>query len=179
MPEPIAQQYLLIGHVSSAHGVDGTVLFIPVPEAADPRLFEQIELVWLQNERGDLVPARISSVQPQVQDDRVSFFVKFMHVSDRTEAQNLNGRSVLIDKSKTEHVIADEHAWQSFDVLDENQEKVGTVEQVTENPAHFIINVATATGSLPVPCVDEYVTEVDEAEAVIRCKNLDQLKALE
>lgn len=179
MPEPIEHQYFLIGHISRSHGVDGTVLFVPIPEAAEPTLFEQIEMVWLQNKRGDLVPARINSVRVQEQDGRVSFFIKFVHITDRTRAEELNGRPVLVEQSRVEGIISAQHTWHSFDVFNDRHENIGLVEDVIENPAHFIINVSTDKGNLLIPCVDEYVTKVDEESEVIHCKNLDQLKSLE
>ena len=87
MLEPIENQYMLIGYIARSHGVKGEVLVISEIEA--PALFDEVDLVLLQNERGDLFPARVSSVRVDQQPGRLSFFVKFEHVTDRTQAENL------------------------------------------------------------------------------------------
>ncbi len=178
MPQPIERQYFLAGHISRSHGVDGTVLIVPVLEAADPTLFNNIELVRLQNERGDLIPARIDSGRVEEKEDRISFFVKFEHISTRNEAENAGGSPVFIDKDKVENIIAESHSWIAFDVFDEQNERIGQIEDVVENPAHLILNVSIGSGSLLVPCVDEYIVETDEENEIIRCRNLDRLEAL-
>lgn len=168
----------MAGHISRSHGVDGTVLIIPVLEAADPALFDDIELVRLQNERDDLIPARIDSVQIEEKNDRLSFFVKFVHINNRNEAEKAGGSPVFVDKSKVEHIISVPHSLISYRILNEQEEKIGMVEDAMENPAHLILRVSTDNGNLLIPYVDEYIVEMDEENEIIRCKNLDQLEAL-
>ncbi len=178
MPEPVENQYFLIGHIARLHGVDGTVLIIPVPEAETPALFDDIELLRLQNERGDLIPARIASVRFQQKDDRLSFFVKFEHIANRNEAEAVNGFPVLAAKNKISHLIPENDNYISFEVFDNKKDRIGVVEDTIENPAHSILEVSTESEELLIPFVDEYIQEVDEENSVIYCRNLDRLKAL-
>lgn len=167
----------MAGHISRSHGVDGTILIIPVAKAANPELFDDIDLVRLQNKRGDLIPARINSVRTEEKKDRISFFVKFDHINDRHEAEEARGTPVFIAKNKIEDKISKTHSYIAFDVFDDDK-RVGSVEDVIKNPAHPILSVSTDGGTILIPFADEYVVEADEADEKIYCKNLQQLKNL-
>ncbi|NGP87300.1 ribosome maturation factor RimM [Fodinibius halophilus] len=179
MLEPIENQYKQIGYISRSHGVAGDVLIIP--DIYAPTLFDALELVHIANTRGDLVPARIESVRVQEKNNRLSFFVKFEHVTDRTQAEKLKNFTVYADREIVNSLLdSDELPLKltSFEVL-EDEEAVGTVKALLENPAHPILEVVT-TGQeqLLIPFVDEYVVDIDEESQNIQCKNLDQLRGL-
>lgn len=178
MLEPIDNQYLRVGYIARSHGVNGEVLIIS--ELSVPQLFDEIDLVHMQNTRGDLIPARIESVRVQEKDKRLSFFVKFEHVTDRNQAEKLKNCTVYVNRSKTEHLINDEDLatddYTFFKVYDENDQYVGQVSGVIENPAHPILEIVIKDAKqLLVPLVDEYISSVDKESNIIRCQNLNQL----
>lgn len=179
MLEPIENQYQVIGHIVRSHGVHGEVVINP--EFETPQLFENIDLVRIENTRGDLVPARIESVRVQDKKNRLSFFVKFEHVTDRTGAEEIKNSAVYANRDEVEGLtdLTDELIdLSSFDVVS-NGKKYGTVEMVMDNPAHPILKVVTEDREqLLIPVVDEYVIAFDEENHVIECQNLDQLADL-
>lgn len=180
MLEPIENQYLLIGHINRSHGVHGEVLIISDVQA--PTLFDEIDVVHLQNSRGDLVPARIESVRVQEKQNRLSFFVQFEHVADRNEAEQLKNFPVYVDRETAQNLIDHSETpvdYTTFQVHDENDTYFGEVELTIDNPAHTILQVATKDDrQLLIPFVDEYIISLDEHEKIIRCQNLDQLEGL-
>lgn len=180
MLEPIENQYLQVGHINRVHGIDGEVSIIS--EVYVPTLFDKIKLVHLQNSRGDLIPARIASVRTEEKQNRLSFFVKFEHVVDRAEAEELKGFPVYVSiKSAGRLVEETEHLedYTSYKVYDDENHAVGEVENVLENPAHPILQIIRKNGQrLLVPFVDEYILSSDKEKKVIRCQNLDQLEGL-
>lgn len=179
MLEPVEDQYEKIGYISRSHGVKGDVLI--VPEIYAPMLFDTLDLVYLEDNRGDLVPARIESVRVQEKNNRLSFFVKFEHVSDRTKAEELKSRSVYAEKDLVQNLLDPEKVpldLTSFEVI-ANGKLVGTVTGMLENPAHPILEVESQEHEvLLVPFVDEYIAEVDEESQKIECRNLEQLSDL-
>jgi 16S rRNA processing protein RimM len=179
MLEPIENQYKQIGYIARSHGVQGEVLIIP--DIYAPTLFDAIDLVHLTNARGDLVPARIESVRVQEKNNRLSFFVKFEHVTDRTQAKNLKSSAVYADREIVESLLDPDDIpldLTSFDVWADDIE-IGSVEAMLQNPAHPILQVLTTEqDELLIPVVEEYVAEVDEENQKIRCINLHQLKEL-
>ena len=179
MLQPIYEQYFEVGYIARSHGVKGEVLINT--EIESPELFNDVDLVHIKNTRGDLIPARIESVRVQEKNNRLSFFVKFEHVSDRNQAEKLKNFPVYVDRdivSRFPGMGDDEPLpdFVSFEVLDENERYVGKVTGVMENPAHLILEINTEHGSrLLVPFVDEYVLATDEETSTITCRNLSQL----
>lgn len=177
MLESIENQYHKIGYIARSHGVQGEVLIISELDA--PTLFDSLDLVRIENARGDLIPARVESVRVQEKHHRLSFFVKFEHVTDRTQADRLKQHAVFADRGQVEHLLDrndDKPAdMTSFEVRMDDR-RIGSVEEILHNPAHPILQISTHNGEqLLVPFVDEYVTEVDEAHRQIHCRNLEQL----
>jgi 16S rRNA processing protein RimM len=179
MLEPIEDQYEKIGYISRSHGVQGEVLIIPDIYATT--LFDALDLVRIETARGDLVPARIESVRVQEKNNRLSFFVNFEHVTDRTQAENLKNASVFADREIVESLLdADALPLDltSFAILSDGQ-SIGEVKEMLENPAHPILQVVTDNQEqLLIPLVDEYVADIDEKAQQIQCRNLEQLKGI-
>jgi len=178
MLEPIEQQYVLIGHIAQAHGLEGIVLMIP--EHYEPALFETIDLLQLQKNSGELIPARIESVRVQEKNNRLSFFLKFDHITDRNEANAVKNFHVFCARDKVAFTADDqpEPSLISFEVKSESGDIFGRVDEIIGNPAHPLLSINTEHGSLLIPLVDEYIRSIDEESGVIYCKNLDQLSDL-
>ncbi|NGP77727.1 16S rRNA processing protein RimM [Balneolaceae bacterium YR4-1] len=179
MLEPIEDQYLMIGHIARSHGVKGEVLIIS--EVFAPQLFDEIDLVHIQNARGDLVPARIESVRVQEKNNRLSFFVKFEHVSDRNRAEELKSSAVYVLREKAESLVDGDEAidYTEFEIQDDQNNNIGIITGIIESPAHPILEVITDDQEkLLIPFVDEYIQSVDEDQSIIYCQNLEQLTNL-
>lgn len=177
MLRPIESEYLQIGYIARPHGVNGVVLIYS--DISTPQLFDNMDLVYLQDTRGDLVPARIESVRVQEKDQRLLFFVKFEHVTDRNQAEQLKNRVVYAERNKAAHLVEDEDTtddYTSFRIIDENGQPAGEVTGMIDSPAHPVLEVVTRNGNqLLIPLVDEYIRSIDEDAHIIRCQNLSQL----
>ncbi|HEX6982029.1 MAG TPA: ribosome maturation factor RimM [Balneolaceae bacterium] len=179
MLEPIENQYKKIGYIARSHGVQGEIVIIPEMDA--PALFDSLDLVHLENARGDLVPARIESVRVQEKNNRLSFFVKFEHVTDRTQAEKLKHASVFAEAEAVESLIDSDDTPVDLTIFEVRVDDtfIGSVREVMDNPAHPILKVITDDqNQLLIPFVDEYVVEVNEDQQIIQCQNLDQLADL-
>lgn len=176
MLEPLENQYTKIGTIARSHGVDGDVLIIP--EIYAPALFDDLDLVRIVNARGDLIPARPESVRVQEKNNRLSFFVKFEHVSDRTEAEELKKCAVYAEANIVEQGMGSDE--ESADYTDFSVKAdgaiVGSVAGVVNNTAQAILQVETDSGQLLVPMVDEYIIEIDYDSDTINCQNINQLR---
>ncbi len=179
MLEPIENQYEKIGYISRSHGVQGEVLVIP--DIYAPTLFDVLDLVRIETPRGDLIPARVESVRVQEKNNRLSFFVKFEHVVDRTQAEELKSCSVFADRDVVESLLDSDTLpldLASFSILADG-ESIGVVDVLLENPAHPILQVTTDDQEqLLIPVVDEYIVDIDEEAQQIQCKNLEQLRGI-
>lgn len=178
MLESIEHQYRQIGHIARSHGVQGDVLIIPDMYA--PTLFDSLDLVRIENTRGDLIPARIESVRVQEKNNRLSFFVKFEHVTDRTQAEQLKQFAVYANRDQVDHLLDredDSPDVSSFEVWADDT-RIGSVEGIIQNPAQAILEVSIENHKLLIPFVDEYIAAVDEDRQRLHCQNLEQLKGL-
>lgn len=176
MLESVEDQYKKIGYIARSHGVQGEVLIIP--EWYAPTLFDSLDLVRIEDARGDLLPARIESVRVQEKNNRLSFFVKFEHVTDRTQAETLKQFAVFVERETVNELVDEEDNWESLisSAIITDDLQVGTVVGIIANPAHPILEVRTPEqDQLLIPFVEEYIMEVDEDKQEIQCRNLDQL----
>lgn len=178
MTQRRTSQYEEVGYVARAHGTAGEVMIIP--EFAVPDLLQKDDLVRIKNHRGDLIPARIEKLRVDDRKNRISFFVKFDHVADRTQAEQLKGQKIFIEADKVEAWIGEdeEELYMDYEVFDEHDAYVGLVEDIIPNPAHPILEVVSDGSRLLVPAVDEYIRSVDQEGRKLFCRNLDQLAGL-
>jgi len=169
--------FVQVGHVERSHGLEGEVkVFFNVD---DPQKVETLKLVYLRNERGDFYPARIIEMRVEGKRNKISFFVQFDHIADRTGAEALKGKSVFLETEDAEpFVSAEEESENSLidhEVYDD-EESIGLVVDVMNNPAHPILVVATTSGSRLIPYIDHFVKETRDGN--IYCQNLDELEGI-
>ncbi|MCR9133092.1 MAG: ribosome maturation factor RimM [bacterium] len=166
-----------IGFVAKSHGLKGELKI--QTEAIAPEEFTKLDLVYLQNNRGDYYPCRISHVRSEGADGRFSFFVHFDHIADRSTAEALRGKSIYVEHNIAEQlqlILEAEASYIDFEVIDSNNQSKGLVIDELDNGAQIVIVVATTSGSLMIPVVDQFVESIDEASTTIRCRNLDLLE---
>jgi len=167
-----------IGRIGRPRGLDGVVRLMPsIPLSTD--LLESIKIVYIKNERSDLIPVRIESVQLEEKNNRQTFFVKFDMIANRTEAEAMMDKGIFSDQ------LIDEDPAESTESIDlsgykviYNNELFGKVLDVLENPAHPILEIKMDDGSLLIPFVDEFVEKTDHDNRTIHCRNMDQLTDL-
>ena len=166
-----------IGTIARSHGLKGELKI--QFESNSPELVQQLEMVYLQNSRGDYFPCRIKQVRTEGKENRISFFVHFEHIADRNAAEALRGKLVFIETDKADAFFEEEvfeANYLDFEVVDENDQHKGLVIDEIDNGAQLVIVVATTSGSLMIPVVDQFVDEIDEENLRIRCMNLDLLE---
>lgn len=175
--DAITPGFFQVGHVERSHGLEGEVkVFFDVD---DPKKVDELKLVYLRNERGDFYPARIIDFRVEGKRNKISFFVKFDHIADRTGAEALKSKGIYLETDEAEPFVhAEAEADDSLvdhEVYD-GKDSIGLVVDVMNNPAHPILVVATTSGSRLIPYIDHFVSETREGS--IYCQNLDELEGL-
>lgn len=176
--DAITPGFAQVGHVEEAHGLDGFLkVFFDVD---DPAKIEDLKLVYLRNDRGDFIPARILDFRVEEKRNQFSFFVQFDHIADRTAAEAIKGKGIFLEAEDAEFFIeADAETDDSlidYEVFDDKDEPLGLVIDVMENPAHPILVVATTSGSRLIPYIKHFVR--DTRDGNIYCQNLDELEGI-
>ena len=167
-----------IGEIARSHGLKGELKVLL--ETDNPEVAQTLNLVYLRNERGDFYPCRITSLRTEGKGNRISFFVQFDHIADRNSAEALRGKPLFIEHDKAEAFFPEdeeEESFLDFEIRNEHDQHVGLVTDEIDNGAQLVLVIATTKGSLLVPMVDQFVSDIDEEAGVIRCCNLDLLEA--
>lgn len=176
--DAITPDFVQVGYVERSHGIEGQLkVFFDVD---DPKKVENLTLVYLRNDRGDFIPARIVDLRVEGKRNQFSFFVQFDHIADRTAAEALKSKAIYLEvtdaETFTEADNQTDNTLVDYEVFDEQDEAIGLVIDVMENPAHPILVVATTSGSRLIPYIDHYVR--DKRNGNIYCQNLDELEGI-
>lgn len=176
MVQSMENRFVEIGRIGRPRGLDGIVRFMPNENFSDD-LFDQADLFYMKNDRSDLVPTRIDSVQIETKRNQQSFFVKFDMIANRTDAESAQNRAIFIRSADFDEITEppeEEDSYIGF-TIQYGGEEFGEVLDVLRNPAHPIVEVKHGDSTILIPMVDEYVKETDPETGIIYCINLDQL----
>ena len=171
--------FVQIGQIARSQGLNGElkVLF----ESGLIESIEQLNMVYVRTDRGDFYPCRIANLRVEGKGNKISFFVHFEHIADRTAAESLKNKALFLDRETANLLFNDEANITDlidYEVLNEQQKSVGLVVDYMDSGAQIVLTIATTSGSLLVPFVDEFVVEVNDETKTIYCKNLSILEGL-
>ncbi len=170
-----APAFTQIGQIAQPQGMNGELKVSFFGDDMD--FIENLSLVYLQNHRGDFIPARINNIRAQVKSNNYLFFVQFDHIADRNSAEELRNNPIFLETEKALDFIEDtSESLQHYDVYINNNQYYGTVLEVLEGTAQDVLVVAKNSGKILIPLVNFYVTEIDDDEQAIYCQNLELLE---
>lgn len=166
-----------IGIISRSHGIHGElkVLF----EIENPEAISELKMVYLRNVRGDFFPKRVQDIRIEEKKNKLSFFVQFEQITDRSAAEALKNHGVFLEKEAAKAFLDSDYESDlpiDYEVYDELNNHIGRVTEVFESPAQIVLQIATTSGNLLIPFVDEFVTNVDDEEMTIQCQHLDRFE---
>ena len=88
-------------------------------------------------------------------------------VRARADAESLQGRLVLMDRSELQPLGEDEYYWfelVGFEVFDQGGARIGKVEELWATGAHDVLMVESASGATHlIPTASEFVKRIDRA----------------
>lgn len=179
MAQSAKNRFVEIGRIGKPRGLEGVVRFMPNEHFID-RLFDRNKLYYIKNVRSDLIPARIEHVYVESKRKKQSFFVKLDMIASRSDAESAMNRALFIEKKVLDDLgepVQEDDSLFGYSVYYDGGE-IGEVLDVMQNPAHTILEIKYDIGTLLIPLVDEYVENIDHDNAIVYCKNLDQLTEL-
>lgn len=164
-----AESLFLVGRIWRAHGVRGEVKVIP--ETDDPERFEDLRVVFTGKTANTVDRREVESVRLQPTKRGILVVLKLRNVDSRDEAEMLRKLSVYAHGEDLPPLDEDEfflHDLIGLQVVAEDGEEVGVVENVLELPAHEVLVVSRpGASSSMIPVVPEFVVEIDlEAEQI-------------
>ena len=151
-------EFLIIGKITSTHGLKGEVKVYPTTD--DPDRFKSLEEVILVTGREELF----------LTVEHVKFFkqfviVKFKEFNDINEIEKYRGASLKIRREEAVELGEDEYFEADLigmDVLLENGEKFGVLRDVMETGANDVYIVDRVDGEeVLLPAIHDCVLDVD------------------
>ncbi|HJT37795.1 MAG TPA: ribosome maturation factor RimM [Actinomycetota bacterium] len=154
---------LVVGRIAKAHGIRGEVAIDVASD--DPARFAPGARVFAGGR-----PLTVASARAHHE----RLLVLFEGVAGRSDAETLNGAELTIPIEEARS-LEDEwsfypHELAGLAVVDEDGNRIGTMDRVEENPANDLWVVQTDDGEVLVPAVRDIVLRVDVAggEIVLR-----------
>ncbi|MEX2462934.1 MAG: ribosome maturation factor RimM [Balneolaceae bacterium] len=177
MEQSAQNRFTEIGRIGRPRGLDGVVRFMPNEHFLDG-FFDHVDLLYVRDQRSDLIPVRVDSLQIESKRNQTSFFVKFDMIANRSDAEKAMNRSLFVEKALLDQLFPPHREDDALVIgytVYLNTTKFGDVLDVMDNPAHPILEVKHGTGTLLIPMVETFVLNIDHSKGVIYCQNLDRL----
>jgi len=158
------EDWLVIGVVTSSHGVDGKLKIKSLSDFKER--FTKPGLRWIQKHNEEPIPFKlISGFQKPGKD---SFIISFEGIKNRNEADNLKRYKILVKSNDMPKLKDNEfHLNQLLDLdvklFVENEIKVvgKVVDLITENNNLIVIRLNQNNKDVLIPFVKEIVTTID------------------
>ena len=161
-PDP-ADTLLCLGRVYRAHGLSGEVKAIP--ETDDPTQFESASALYMGQTPDTARRVNVQGVRYQHARKGLLVLLKLETVDSREAAEALRGALLYVPAEAPDDLARDEFFWPDltgFAVMEENGDRIGTVEDVVAFPGQEMLVIARKERpSAMVPAVPAFVAAVD------------------
>lgn len=157
-----------IGQITGAVGLKGEIKIYDYGE--DVSRYKNFEAVYIDDKEYRLKSARTHK----------NMAVLLLEgISDRDMAQKLKGRDLYIDEAQLPKLPEGAYYIRdliSFDVVSDEGQHIGTLEDILKNTAQPLYKVKTDDGgSVYIPGVAEYILDTDTADRTITVKLIEGL----
>ena len=156
-----------IGQITGAVGIKGEVKVYDYGE--DPERYRDFSRVIIDDNAYEILQAGTR---------KNLVVLRLDGISDRNEAEKMRGKDVYISEDELPELPEGTYYIKdliSFDVADENGEKVGVLKDILTSSAQRLYVVETENGDRYVPGVDEYILDIDTDNRVITIKVIEGL----
>lgn len=165
-----APEYLVVGHLAKAHGTRGEVLVRSLTD--DPaQVFGAGRRVMVGNDRGELGEAPVEEEVEASRPFKKGWLVKLAGVADRSRAEELAGRYLLVAMEERGELEEGEfyyHQLLGLEVETVSGEEVGRIREVYETEPHHMLEVKGPGGVHLIPFRRELVRKVElEGERIV------------
>ena len=166
------EEFLQVGVITATHGIHGEVKVFPTTD--DPKRFKKLKKVLLDTGREKL----------ELEVEGVKFFknmviLKFKEYNDINQIEKYRKCPLLVTREhavklkKNEYFIAD---LIGVKVLDEQEQELGTLEDVIETGANDVYQIRLKDGrQLLLPAIKDCVLDVDVEAGRMKIHILDGL----
>ena len=167
---------ILIGRVSSAHGIRGEIRITPLTDF--PKRFRDMKTIELYAEEHASAPFRVLSVIRARMDGKGDIILE-SDITDRTEAEKLAGFLIFVDKIDRV-LLPDGHFWVDdllgLTVVTESGQTLGVVDDYLSSGGNELYAVKDHAGELHyIPAVGNFIKNIDVSSSTITVSLIDGL----
>jgi 16S rRNA processing protein RimM len=154
-PDEGEPERIAVGRITRAHGIKGEVAVLPLTQVEsrfDPG--SRLEAEGLDE------PLTVASARPH----RHGLLVEFEGVHDRTEAERLQGRYLVVPASAVPPLPEGEfwpHQLIGCEVVTDGGRSLGAITEVIHTPANDVWATDGPDGQSLIPALKDVVTDVD------------------
>ena len=156
---------VIMGRVAGAHGVRGWVRIQPYTEYVDGLM--GYRTWWIGREQG---PWREMKVQ-RCEAHSKTLVAQMPDCPDRNAAEKLKGLLIAVPRDRLPKQAEDEYYWTDLiglEVVNEADERLGTVEKLLETGANQVLVVQGEQDEILIPFIEQAIRQVDLKHKVIR-----------
>lgn len=152
--------YLSVGKITSAYGVNGEVKVFPLTDHLDR--FYDLDYVYIFEETG-----KASLNIESVRFIKNLVIVKFKEINDRNEAEKLKGKLIKITRDNAVKLDDDEYFIKdllNMKVYTDDQKELGILKDVLKTGANDVYVVKTDDRDILIPAIKDVIKKVDIKE---------------
>lgn len=160
-----ADDYVLLGKVTKAHGLRGEVNIFSF--SGQPENFRGYKEIVLVDSAGNLSVAQaVEKFRPQGN----NAVVQLAFIKSREQAEEIEGLGVLLAKNLLPEAAEDEYYWYQYQgkmVVDQNGRNIGRVEKLFSNGAQDILVINSGREEILIPVTKNIIVGETEKELIV------------
>lgn len=162
---------IIVGKINKPHGVRGELSVTPETDFVEERFIPGKK--FYINYQGQEEEYILKSIRPH----QKRYLLKFEDIENVNEVDHLRNANLLIDYDELHELENDEYYFIDLIGLDVYVEDnmIGVVGDVVEMPAHPVLVIETDERDIMVPCVDQFIKDVNLDKKTI---SIDWLEGL-
>jgi len=155
---------ITIGKVKKPRGNSGEVTVIPL--TFEPKRFEELSAVYLENKDGKISKLRIKAVRFH----KNIVIVKFRDIDTPADAWEYEGAVITIDESEAIALPEDhffEHDIYLCDVYDEKGNSLGKIRSILKTGSNDVFVINSGKDEILLPATEDFIERIDIKEKKI------------
>jgi len=158
-------KYVLLGKITKAQGLGGEVKIFSF--SGQPENFQGYQELVLVSKTGTIsLPLAVENLRIQGK----TVVVKLVSITNRNQAEEIEGRGVLLAKDLLPEPAVDEYYWYRYEgklVRDLNGRNIGRVESIFNNGAQDILVVKSGKEEILIPITKSIVVRETTEELIV------------
>jgi len=160
-----AEEYVLIGKIVGAHGINGNLKIVSFAETLE--IFEKGSSIVLRGPDGSCIKSTIGWVKPHGR----AALLSLAGVSSRSRVEELIGWELVIEKNRLPQLEAGVYYWSQLiglDVVTEEGGYLGKIDAIVQTGSNDVYVVKHGERETLIPALEKVVTAVNLANRQMR-----------